>query len=123
MNIALWICQALLAALFLISGAAKSTQPRERLIAAGQTGIAVFPMPVVRFTAVCELVGAIGIVLPRLTGIAPVLTPVAAVGFGVVMVGAAASHLRLREPWTAVGNLVILAVSVFVAYGTWALLT
>lgn len=122
MNVALWTCQALLAAVFLVSGAAKSTQPRQRLLDTGQTGIAVFPMPVVRFTAICELLGAIGIVLPRLTGIAPFLTPLAATGFAVVMVGAAASHLKLGEPWTALGNLAILAASAFVAHGTWVAL-
>ncbi|MQA84910.1 MAG: DoxX family protein [Streptosporangiales bacterium] len=117
MNAALWICQGLLAAIFLVSGTAKISQSRERLLATGQTGIAPFPMPVVRLTAFCELLGVVGI-LPRLTGIAPVLTPMAAIGFGVVMIGAAASHLKLGEPWTALANIAILAVCALVAYGT-----
>lgn len=119
MNVALWSCQVLLAAVFLVSGAAKSTQPRQRLLDTGQTGIAVYPMPVVRFTAICELLGAIGIVLPRLTGVAPFLTPLAAIGFAVVMVGAVSAHLKLGERRTAVVNILIFAASLFVAYGTW----
>lgn len=118
MDIALWVCQGLLAAIFLLSGIAKISQSRERLLAIGQTGIVSFPMPVVRFTAFCELLGVVGILLPRLTGIAPVLTPLAAIGFGVVMIGAIASHLKLGEPWTALANTAILAVCGFVAYGT-----
>lgn len=120
MSTVLWICQGLLAAIFLVSGSLKISQPRERLIATGQTGIALFPMPIVRFTAFCELLGVVGILLPRLTGVVPVLTPLAAIGLGVVMIGAASSHLRLGEPLNALINVGILAVCGFVAYGTLA---
>lgn len=120
MDIALWICQVLLAVLFLISGSAKLTFSRERLLATGQTGIAPFPMPVVRFTAACELLAVLGLILPGLTGIAPGLTPAAALGLCVVMVGAAESHRRLGEPRTSLVNLSVLAVCGFVAVGTLA---
>ena len=71
------------------SGAAKSTMSRDRMLATGQTGIAMFPLPVVRFTAVMELLAAVGLIVPWLTGIAEVLTPMAAIGLCIVMVGAA----------------------------------
>lgn len=104
MNIFLWIVQALLAALFLLSGSLKSTWPKDRLIASGQTGVTPFPLPVLRFAAVCELFAAAGLILPRATGIAPVLTPVAAAGLCCVMVGAISSHTYLLRRDIAAGR-------------------
>jgi uncharacterized membrane protein YphA (DoxX/SURF4 family) len=115
MDLTVWIVSAGLAALFALSGTAKLTMSRERLIATGQTGIAVYPMPLVRFAAACEILGAVGIVGPWALGVAPGLTPAAAVGLALVMVGAAAAHTRLREPWPVVANTVILAACLFVA--------
>ncbi|MEV6444471.1 DoxX family protein [Amycolatopsis sp. NPDC051716] len=124
MNAALWTGQVLLAVLFAVSGALKSTMSRQRMLETGQTGAAAYPLPVVRFTAICELLAAVGLVLPRLLGIAPVLTGWAAVGLAVVMLGAMAMHGRLaivrHEPaeWRNAGiNVVLLAVCVFVAAG------
>jgi hypothetical protein len=59
----------------------------------------------------------LGLFLPWLTGVAPVLTPAAAAGLGIVMIGAAAIHLRLREPLSALANAGILALCAFVAPG------
>ncbi|WP_213451724.1 DoxX family protein [Rhizomonospora bruguierae] len=115
MNILLWVLQGALAAVFLWSGANKISLSRERLIASGQTGIAVYPMPVVRFAAACELLAAAGLVLPWATGVGRVLTPLAALGLCAVMVGAAAAHVRLREPWSVAANAVIFAVALAVA--------
>lgn len=117
MNIALWVAQILLAALFAFSGSQKSTKSKEQLVASGQTGVAPFPMPVVRFTAIMELAAAVGLTLPWATGIARALTPVAAVGLAVIMVGAAWSHTTLREPKTVAGNVAIFATCLFVAIG------
>lgn len=117
MDIALWIASGLLAVVFTGSGLAKATMSRERLIASGQTGIAPFPMPVVRLTAVCEVLAAIGLLAPWLTGTARVLTPVAAIGLVLVMCGAAISHASLREPHSVAANLVLLLVAAFVAAG------
>ena len=69
MNALLWTLQAVLAAIFTASGLAKISQPKDRLIASGQTGVAPFPLPVIRVTALCELLGAIGILVPRLVGV------------------------------------------------------
>lgn len=115
MTLALWICQGLLAAVFLVSGGAKVSMSKPRLIASGQTGVAPFPVPVIRFTAACELVATIGLIAPAASGVLPVLTGFAAIGLGVVMVGAIASHISLREPVAVAVNTFILAMCCFVA--------
>jgi DoxX-like family len=120
MTIFLWILQGILAVVFAGSGIAKSTMSRERLIATGQTGVALFPMPVVRLTALAEIAGAVGITLPWATGVLPVLTPVAALGFCAVMLGAMSSHWRLREPRNVAVNAVLLAMALTVALGRFA---
>lgn len=128
MNIALWTAQILLAILFLYSGSAKAFMSKERLIASGQTGVAPFPIPVLRLTAACELLAVLGLILPQATCIAPKLTAVAAVGLMVVMVGAIASHSSLLRADRAAGrgsaearnivlNLVVMALCGFVAVG------
>ncbi|WP_410639904.1 DoxX family protein [Amycolatopsis sp. lyj-346] len=124
MNIALWTGQVLLAVIFAVSGALKSTMSQQRMLETGQTGAAAYPLPVVRFAAICEILAAAGLILPLLLGIAPVLTGWAAVGLAVVMVGAMAMHGRLAivqhkaAEWRNVGvNVVLLAVCVFVAAG------
>jgi uncharacterized membrane protein YphA (DoxX/SURF4 family) len=122
MNIALWILQGVLAAVFAISGVAKSTMSRERMLATGQSGIAPFPLPVIRAVAICELFAVAGLLLPWATGIAPVLTPLAAVGLCLVMVGAAVSHARLREPLTVAANTLLFALALTVALGRFAAL-
>jgi uncharacterized membrane protein YphA (DoxX/SURF4 family) len=60
MNIALWVCQVLLAGLFLFSGFAKFTQSKERMLETGQTGVKEFPLPTIRFVAVCEFLARSG---------------------------------------------------------------
>jgi DoxX-like family len=123
MNVALWIGQGLLTLIFLYSGLIKATQTKERITALGQTGVAPFPLPVIRFIATCELLGVVGLIAPWLTGIAPVLTPLAAAALGVLMVLAAIAHLRLKEQRIPVIELSILAICIFVAAGRFADLT
>jgi uncharacterized membrane protein YphA (DoxX/SURF4 family) len=115
MNLATWIATGLLAVVFTISGLAKSTLSRTRLIASGQTGIAPYPMPFIRVVAGCELLAVVGLIAPWLSDTARYLTPAAALGLAIVMIGAAASHASLREPVQAAGNAVILAICIFVA--------
>jgi uncharacterized membrane protein YphA (DoxX/SURF4 family) len=117
MNVALWIGQGLLAVIFLGSGSLKISMSKEKLIASGQTGVAPFPLPVIRLTAACELLAVLGLVLPRLTGVAPILTPVAAFGLVIVMIGATASHLSLREPRQAGATTLIPLICVLTAVG------
>jgi len=120
MNIVLWIGQGVLAGIFLLSGAQKSTQSVQRMIATGQTAAKIVPLRYLRVAGVSELFGVLGVILPWLTGIARVLTPVAAVGFGVIMVLAAGVHTRLREPRNVAINVVILAIAGTVAWGRFA---
>jgi hypothetical protein len=117
MNIALWAVQIFLAVAFAFSGTAKLTMARERMLATGQTGIAMFPMPVVRFTAAMELMAAFGLIAPWLSGTAKFLTPLAAAGLCVVMVGAAWAHSRLREPKAVAANALLFALAAFVVVG------
>ncbi|MGA8545553.1 MAG: DoxX family protein [Mycobacterium sp.] len=118
MNALLWTLQVLLAVVFAGSGAAKISRSKDQLIASGQTGVAPFPLPVIRVTALCELLGAVGILVPRLVGIAQFLTPAAAAGFAIVMVGAIGSHAYLREPRNVALTSVIFIAAVTVAVGT-----
>ena len=124
MNTALWVAQALLAVIFLLSGVAKLTMSRERMLATGQTGAAAFPLPITRFTAACELVAVVGLILPGLLGVAETLTGWAAVGLAVVMLGAMSMHTKLAvtqhrvAEWrNAAFNVAILLLCVFVAAG------
>ena len=122
MNTALWIAQVVLAGIFALSGTAKLTMSRQRLLATGQTGIAMFPMPVVRFTAAAEILAAVGLIAPGLTGLALILTPLAAAGLCVVMVGAAWAHTRLHERRAVAVNVLLLALAAFVVLCRAALL-
>ena len=93
MGIALWVVQVLLAAAFLVSGATKLSQPKEKLVKS-MAWVEDFSQPRVRIIGALEVLGAIGILLPALTGILPWLTPLAALGLVLTMIGAALTHLR-----------------------------
>ncbi len=118
MNIALWIVQALLAALFLFAGGMKLVMPIEEMLKQ-------MPLPLpgwfLRFTGVVELLGAIGLILPRLLRIRPGLTPLAAAGLTIVMIGAAAYTLAAGDVASALMPLVVGLLCAFVAYGRWRL--
>jgi uncharacterized membrane protein YphA (DoxX/SURF4 family) len=116
MNIALWIVQALLAALFLFAGVMKLVLPIEEMTKQ-------IPMPglFLRFIAVCELFGALGLILPWLLRIRPGLTPLAAIGLVIIMIGATATTLMMDQILTALFPLVVGILCVFVAYGRWRL--
>jgi hypothetical protein len=98
----------------------KSTQTLDRMVETGQTAAKIVPLRYLRTAGVAELFAVAGLTLPWATGIAPVLTPVAATGFGVIMVLAATVHTRLREPQNVATNMGILAVCVFVSVGRFA---
>jgi uncharacterized membrane protein YphA (DoxX/SURF4 family) len=100
MGIALWVVQVLVAAAFLVSGATKLSQPKEKLLK-NMAWVEDFSQPTLRIIGALEVLGAIGIVLPALTGIVPWLTPLAALGLVLTMIGAALTHLRRTEPGKA----------------------
>jgi uncharacterized membrane protein YphA (DoxX/SURF4 family) len=119
MNIALWIIQALLAALFLFAGGMKLVMPIEEMMKQ-------MPLPLpgwfVRFTGVVEVLGGIGLILPWLLRIKPGLTPLAAAGLVIVMVGATIYTLAAGEIASAPMPLVVGILAGFVAYGRWKLI-
>lgn len=105
MRILLWILNSLLAVVFLFSGGSKIVQSREAVVASGQLWAEMFPGPVVTLIGVLEVLGALGLILPLATGIARILTPIAAVCLVLTMIGAMITHLSLGEP--VVGNIVL----------------
>ncbi|WP_411152110.1 DoxX family protein [Streptomyces sp. A30] len=116
MNVFLWIVQAVLAAMFAMAGVMKSTQPKEKL-AGRLPWTADFSQGTVRFIGIVEFAAALGLILPAATGIAPVLTPLAATGLVVVMVLAAITHGRRKEPGAIAFNAVLLILAALVAWG------
>lgn len=120
MNVALWVGQILLAVIAAVSGSLKSTQSLDRMVETGQTAAKIVPLPFMRTAGITELFAVAGLILPWATGIARVLTPVAASGLGVIMILAATVHSRLREPRNVAINMLILAVCVFVSVGRFA---
>ena len=118
MNIALWIVQGLLAAIFLFAGGMKLVIPIEEM-----TKQMPIPLPelFLRFTGVVEVLGAIGVILPWLLRIRPGLTPLAAAGLVIIMIGATVYTLAAGDVAPALIPLVVGILAVFVAYGRWRL--
>jgi len=116
MNIALWIVQGLLAVIFLMAGGMKLMQPKEKL-AEKMAWANDFSPGVIKLIGALEVLGAIGLILPQMTGILPWLTPLAALGLALTMVGAMVVHLRRNEAKEVVINVVLLVLTLFVAYG------
>jgi uncharacterized membrane protein len=113
-NIALWIVAGVLAAVFLSAGVLKLTQPKEKL-RANLAWVDDFSARTVKFIGLMEILGAIGLIVPAVTGIATILTPLAATGLAITMVLAAVVHARRREPQLIVVIAVLFALALFVA--------
>ena len=116
MGIALWVVQLLLAVVFLGAGGMKLAQPKEKL-AKNQPWVEDFSQPTVRLIGTLEVLGAIGVLLPALMGVLPWLTPLAALGLVLAMIGAALTHLRRTEYGNIAMNAVLLILAAFVVYG------
>lgn len=117
MNRALWIVQVLLALLFLFSGGAKFVVPAEQMI---QGMPAWLSISFLHFVGVCEVLGAIGLILPGLLRIKPGLTPLAAACLVIIMIGAVAVSLPGGVVMTLLPFVTGL-LAAFVAYGRWRL--
>jgi DoxX-like family len=115
MDTAVWIVAALLTALFLVTGLTKITQPRLKMAQGPMEWAADVTDGQFRTVGVLELLGAAGLVLPAVLGIAPTLVPLAAIGLALTMVGAIATHLRLGETDRLAVPIVVLALALFVA--------
>lgn len=117
MNTALWVAQIILALMFLMAGLAKLLQPYEK-VKEKMTFAEDFSPTIVKLIGLVEVLGAIGVVLPAVTHILPWLTPLAAAGLILTMLGAIATNLRLQSGFSHVAtNLVLLALALFVVYG------
>ena len=120
MNIVLWIAQGLLAAMYLMAGSVKTFQTakaKEQFPWAKNRSDAF-----VRFVGTSELLGALGLILPLVTGILPWLTVLAAVGLTLLqLLAILTEHLPKKEYNVIPVNVTLLALAVFVVIGRWTL--
>jgi hypothetical protein len=118
MNVALWIVAGLLGTLYLAGGVRKLVVPREKLASAvGGNWVEDFSVDAIRAFGVLEILAAVGLVLPAIIDVAPVLVPLAALGLVAYMGGAVVLRIRLHEVPAMAGDLVFLALAAFVAWG------
>jgi len=118
MNLALWIVQGLLAFAMIAAGAFKVATPRLKL-AEKMHWAQTWSDANVKLLGLAEVLGGIGLIVPGLTGILPVLTPVASICLAILMGGAVKTHLDLKEP--AAPAAILGALCLFVAVGRFAL--
>ena len=114
MNIALWIIQVLLGLLFLFAGSMKFVMSVEQM---NSQSPVTLPGALLHFIGVCEILGGLGLILPSLLRIKPILTPLAALGLLVIMIGAIAIAFMYGVPANAIVPVVCAILLAFVAYG------
>jgi uncharacterized membrane protein YphA (DoxX/SURF4 family) len=119
MNIALWVVQVLLGLLFLFAGGMKLVMTAEQM--QPPPGGVVLPLAFLRFIGVVEFLGGLGLLLPGLMGIRPGLTPLAAAGLVIIMIGATVLGLMAGDAVMALIPLAVGLLAAFVAYGRWRL--
>ena len=115
METALWIVQGVLAGIFVLTGMTKLTQPREKMAAGPMSWAADVNDAQFRGIGALELLGAAGLIVPGVLGIAGVLTPLAATGLALTMVGAVLTHARLGETGRLGAPVLLLALVLFIA--------
>ena len=116
MTYVLWIVQGLLALLFLFAGVMKFIMPIEEM-----TRDIQMPAAFLRFIGVAEICGGLGLILPSLLRIRPGLTPLAAAGLVIIMIGATIVSLMIGPVALAAMPFVVGLLAAFVAYGRWKL--
>jgi len=114
MNRVPWIVQAVLAAVFLFAGGVKLVTPAAEL-----TKEIALPVAFLRFIGVAEVCGALGLILPGLLRIQPWLTPLAAAGLVVIMIGATVVTVRVNGAAMALFPLAVGLLSAFIVRGRW----
>jgi uncharacterized membrane protein YphA (DoxX/SURF4 family) len=117
MNIVLWVIAGLLAAAFLGAGVMKLSQTKEKLAASGMAWTEDFSAGAVKAIGAAEVLGAIGLILPALLDIVPVLVPLAATGLALTMIGAVVVHARRGETQAIAPGAVLFLLSAVVAWG------
>ena len=122
MNIALWIAQGVLAAMYLMAGSMKAFQAAKVRENPQMTWAKNRSNGFIRFVGISELLGALGLILPLVTGILPWLTVLAAVGLLLIQLLAIfTEHLPKKEYNVVPINIVLIAISVFIVFGRWPL--
>jgi hypothetical protein len=117
MNALLWTLQIVLALIFAGAGAIKLIQPRDKLAKTLGGWVDDFPAPLLKPLGLAELLGAIGLIVPPLVHIAPILTPVAASALILTMIGAMVTHARRREFPNVAANVLLAVMAAVVAWG------
>lgn len=116
MNTLLWVLQIVLAVVFAGAGTMKLLMPRADLVAKLGDWVEGLPVPLLKALGLVEVLAAVGLVLPPWVGVLPVLTPLAAAGVVVIMLGAVVVHARRAEYPNAAVNVVLAAIAVTVAW-------
>lgn len=119
MSVVAWILQIVLALAFLAAGAMKLARPKPALVSAGMGYAEDFSSSSLKSIGVLEVIGALGLILPAVTGAATWLVPVAAIGLVLLMAGAVATHVRRKEAFVPPLVLGVLAlVLAVIRFGT-----
>ena len=115
MNTALWVIQGLLSAFFIMPGIGKISGSIQQHIADGhlKPGASIIP---IRLLGILELLGCVGIIVPWLTGIVPILTPITATGFCLIMATGLVVHTKKKEYKMLPMLFVVLVMAAVVAY-------
>ena len=115
MNLAIWIIQGLIAAFFIVPGIRKAFFSPQKLIEMHllEPGAPIIPQRVI---GTAEILGVIGIIVPLLTGIIPIFTPIAAIGLSCVMAGAFLFHLKRKENKMLPAIIIVFFLTVLVAW-------
>jgi len=116
MNIGLWVVQVFLAIAFMAAGGMKLMTPHDAL-ATQMAWVSHAPAFAPKVIGTLEILGALGLILPSLLRIKPLLTPLAALGLALLMAGAFGTHLVLGEFGMSIPSLVLGLLSLFVAWG------
>lgn len=114
METTIWILKGLLAALFAFAGLSKLFLPKAKVIDIGMKSLINLGEQQIKGIGLLEVLGSAGLILPGLLNICPILSGIAALCLGFLMIAATRTHLQLKLP--VIPNLIILAVCFFIAY-------
>jgi uncharacterized membrane protein len=115
-EIAVWIVSGLLAFAFTVGGITRLVMPAERYAAMpNQQWLLAVPRAGIVAISIAEILGAIGLIVPVITGIAPILAPIAACCLALIMAGALVFHVRRKEWPNVPVSVVLIALLLFVA--------
>jgi uncharacterized membrane protein YphA (DoxX/SURF4 family) len=116
LNILLWIAQVILCGMFLMAGTMKLITPDDDMMKNMPDATEGF-LKFIRFVGVCEVLGGIGMILPSLLKIKPILTPIAAIGIAITMIVAVGIHISKGETSATITTVVLALLAIFVIWG------